>query len=215
MPLTATMEDIKSYQEKVDKNEITPFNLPACPDCYFDSQYFKIHSYRERCFLIIIKMYVRLIYCTLVRFRCPRCGKTITNYPDFAIPYKRYTRQTIESYSSSYVEDDQKTYESAVMTDNGSVEYRDTCRELAPSTIHRWISTLANLIIFYQEALPTPLQKKIFPHLWENLASITIPKKKYKTDQRKVCLLRCCIFFRLKRFFKNHFTEFAIKICLT
>jgi hypothetical protein len=63
-------------------------------------------------------MLVKAVFCTLVRFRCTDCGKTITSYPDFAIPHKHYTRQTIESFSRAYVENDQKTSEDAVMTDD-------------------------------------------------------------------------------------------------
>ena len=55
MPLTATLEDIKAYQEKVEKNKITPHNLPPCPRCRVDSSFFKIHAYRERRFLISVR----------------------------------------------------------------------------------------------------------------------------------------------------------------
>jgi len=203
MPLTATIEDIKAYQEKIDKDEITPFNLPKCPRCNSDSKSFKFHAYRERRFLVIIKMLVEAVFCALIRFRCSKCGKTFTSYPDFVIPYKHYTRQTIESFCNSYVEDDQKTYESAVVTDNGAPEYRDTGQGLAPSTIHRWITTLANLIKSYQDASTTSLQKKTFPHLCKNFTMTIIPENKYKTDQRKECLLRCRWFFAAENAFKN------------
>ena len=158
MPLTTTIEDIKSYQEKVNNDEITPFNLPECSRCHSDSQSFKFHAYRERRFLIIIKMLVEAVFCSLVRFRCSKCGKTFTSYPDFVIPYKHYTRKTIESFSKSYVEDDQKTYKSAVTIDNGVPEYKGTGLELAPSTIHRWITTLAERIIDNQNASIKSLQ---------------------------------------------------------
>ena len=203
MPLSATMEDIKAYQVKVDKNEITPFNLPECPDCHSGSQTFKLHAYRKRRFLIIVRLIVEAVFCVLVRFRCSKCGKTFTSYPDFAMPYKHYTRQTIESFSNSYVEDDQKTYESAVTIDNGTPEHQDTGQGLAPSTIHRWITTLANIIMAYQEASTTSLQKQSFPHLFENVTQTPIPKNKYKTDLRKECLLRCRWFFSAGKTFKN------------
>ena len=88
MPLTATLEDIKAYQDQVEKNNIAPDNLPPCPRCRVESQLFNIHAYRERRFLIIIEMLIQAVYCSLVRFKCPGCKKTFTNYPDFAIPYK-------------------------------------------------------------------------------------------------------------------------------
>ncbi len=65
------------YQVKVDKNEITPSNLPECPRCHSSSQTFKFHAYRERRFLIIARLVVEMVFCVLIRFRCP---KTFTSY---------------------------------------------------------------------------------------------------------------------------------------
>ena len=118
MPPTATLEDIKAHQQRVEKNKITPDHLPPCPRCRVESASFKIHAYRERRFLIIIEMLIKAAYCSLVRFGCPGCGKTFTHYPDFAMPHKHYSRQTIEGINRANVENDQKTYEDAVMTDD-------------------------------------------------------------------------------------------------
>lgn len=189
MSHTATLEDIKAYQEKVEKNKITSFDLPSCRICNLESQFFKVHAYRERRFLIIIKMIVRAAFCTLVRFKCPNCGKTYTYYPDFALPHKHFTRQTIESFSKSYTEDDQQTYEKAVMQNGAAPGYPDDKHVLAGSTIHRWISTLANIFLAYQDAMIISTVN--------NSDQVTIPPKKYKTPHRKACLMRC------RRFFKN------------
>jgi transposase-like protein len=146
MPLSATIEDIKTYQAQVEKDKITPTGLPQCPRCQLEPCFFKIHAYRERRFLLVIEMFVKSILCTLVRFRCTRCGKTFTQYPEFAMPYKHYTRQTIERFSAAYVKDEQKTYETAVITDDGVPGYQGSRQVLAASTIYRWITTLARLI---------------------------------------------------------------------
>ena len=61
-PPTATLEAIKAYQKKVEKNKITPDTLPPCPRCHLESQYFKVHAYRERRFLIIVEAIVEAIY---------------------------------------------------------------------------------------------------------------------------------------------------------
>ena len=63
MPLTATLEDIKAHQNRVEKDKINPHNLPPCPRCSVDSIFFKIHAYRERRFLIIIEMLIEAAYC--------------------------------------------------------------------------------------------------------------------------------------------------------
>ena len=86
MPPTATLEDIKAHQKRVEKDKIIPDNLPPCSRCSVESEFFKIHAYRERRFLIIIEMLIKAAYCSLVRFKCPGCGKTFTHYPEFAIP---------------------------------------------------------------------------------------------------------------------------------
>jgi transposase-like protein len=212
MPLTATLEDIKAYQQKVEKDKISPHHLPPCSRCSVDSSYFKIHAYRQRRFLIIIEMLIKAAYCSLVRFICPGCGKTFTFYPDFTIPHKHYTRQTIESFSRAYVENDQKTYQDAVMTDDGVPERAVSGRMLAASSIHRWIGTLAELIRADQDALKKLLQEKLAAQLCRHFGPIQIPEKKYKTSHRRHCLLRCRWFFRIQAVLKNSaFTEFAIR----
>jgi hypothetical protein len=199
MPPTATLEDIKAHQDKVEKNKITPHHLPPCSRCSVDSSYFKIHAYRERRFLIIIEMLIKAAYCSLVRFGCPGCGKTFTHYPDFAIAHKHYTRQTIEGFSRTYVQNDQKTYQAAVMTDDGVPERAVSGRMLAPSSIHRWIGTLAELIRLYHDALATSLPEKGAVQLFEDPRAIQLPEKKYKTHKRRDCLL-CCRWFLINRF---------------
>jgi hypothetical protein len=209
MPLTATREDIKAYQEKVEKNKITSNDLDPCPRCNLEPIHFKIHAYRERRFLIIVEMLVKAVHCALVRFKCSGCGKTFAFYPDFAVPHKHYTRQTVLTFSRSFVEDDQKSYKDAVMTVDGVPECAEKGRPLAPSTIHRWISTLAAIFTAYQEAKEKPLQKKAS----SRLCMTQIPKKKYRTLRRKELLLKCRCFFGTNPCRENQrvFTEFAIE----
>jgi hypothetical protein len=203
MPPTATLEDIKAHQQRVEKNKITPDNLPPCPRCSVESAFFKIHAYRERRFLIIIEMLINAVYCSLVRFGCPGCGKTFTHYPDFAIPHKHYTRQTIEGFSRSYVENDQKTYQDAVTIDDAVPERAVSGRSLAPSSVQRWITTLTALIIAHRQALKKSLQQNPAAQLCRHFGPIQIPEKKYKTSHRKGCLLWCRWFFKIQAVFKK------------
>ncbi len=205
MPPTATCEQIKAYQNQVEKNKITPHVLGPCPRCNLESIFFKLHAYRERRFLVIVDMLVKAVFCTLVRFRCTDCGKTITSYPDFAIPHKHYTRQTIEGFSKSYVENDQKTYQDAVIIDDAVAERPVSGQALAPSSIHRWIGTLAALIVAHREALKKSLQEKPTAQLRGQLEPIQMPEKKYKTSNRRHCLLRCRWFFKIQAVLKISF----------
>jgi hypothetical protein len=212
MPPTATYEQIKAYQNQVEKNKITPHGLGPCPRCHLESIFFKLHAYRERRFLVIVDMLVKAVFCTLVRFRCTDCGKTITSYPDFALPHKHYTRQTIEGFSRSYVQNDQKTYQDAVIIDDAVAERPVSGQALAPSSIHRWIGTLAALIIAHREALKKSLQENPTAQFRSQLEPLQIPEKKYKTSNRRHCLLRCRWFFKIQAVFKKSvFTEFAIR----
>jgi hypothetical protein len=201
MPPTATYEQIKAYQKQVEKYKITPHGLGPCPRCHLESIFFKLHAYRERRFLVIVDLLVKAVFCTLVRFRCTGCGKTITNYPEFAIPHKHYTRQTIEGLSRAYVENDQKTYQDAVIIDDAVPERPVSGQALAPSSAHRWISTLAALIMAHQKALKKSLQQKPATQL----SSIQIPEKKYKTYHRQRLLLLCRWFFKIQEFLKIGF----------
>jgi transposase-like protein len=191
MPLTATHEEIKAYQEKVEKGKITSDGLDPCPRCNLESEHFKIHAFRERRFLIIVKMLVEAVYSTLVRFKCARCGKTFALYPDFAVPHKHYTQQMVLAFSSAYIEDDQKTYKDAIMTVDGTPTCLETGRQLAPSTVHRWISTLAAIFTAYPKE--EPLEKKTS----SRLSKTQIPKKKYRTMTRRAVLLKCREFLGL------------------
>jgi hypothetical protein len=216
MPPTATLEDIKAYQQKVEKDKITPYNLPPCPRCSVESEFFKIHAYRERRFLIIIEMLIKAAYCSLVRFRCPGCDKTFTNYPDFAIPHKHYTRPSITGFSANYVESDEMTYQQAVMVDNSAPGYPQNDATLAPSTIHRWITTLSRFTKTCRTALILLLQENPVSSICRDLARLIIPQRKYKTNQRKKQLSGCRQLVVIEAFFQvtfktSIFTKLAIR----
>jgi len=216
MPPTATLEDIKAHQLKVEKGKITPDNLPECPCCNVDSIFFKIHAYRERRFLIIIEMLIQAAYCSLVRFKCPGCGKTFTNYPDFAIPHKHYTRPSITGFSANYVESDEMTYQQAVMVDHSVPGYPQNDATLAPSTIHRWITTLGGFTQTCRTALILLLQENPVSSICRDLARLIIPPRKYKTKQRKKQLINCRQLVIIEAFFQvtfktSIFTKLAMR----
>ncbi len=215
MPPTATLEDIKAYQQKVEKDKITPHNLPPCPRCRVDSSFFKIHAYRERRFLIIIAMLVQAAYCSLVRFKCLGCGKTFTNYPEFTIPHKHYTRPSIMGFSAKYLNSEDITYRQAVMVDGSVPGYPQNDATLAPTTIHRWITTLSGFTQTCRTALILVLQQNPISSICRDLAQIIIPQRKYKTKQRKKQLINCQQLMIVEAFFQatfktSIFTKLAI-----
>lgn len=204
MPLSATMADIKAYQAQIEKNEISPEGMPPCTRCRMDSLFFKIHAYRERRFLLIVEMLVQAVFCALVRFRCPNCGKTYTYYPEFALPNKHYTRQTIESFSKTYVEDVSRTYEKAPMTADGVPVHPDNRKTMAGTTIYRWITILAQLFTSSNRDASANIDHDVRLHL-QNTNDIAIPKKKYRSAERKHCLLLCRRYFNPQFCLKSGF----------
>ena len=215
MPPTATLEDIKAHQLKIEKGKIRPDNLPPCPRCSVESEFFKIHAYRERRFLIIIEMLIKAAYCSLLRFKCPGCGKTFTHYPDFAIPQKHYTRPTITGFSDRYLNSEDITYRQAVMVDGSVPGYPQNDTTLASSTIHRWITTLSRFIQTCRTTLTLLLQENPVSSICRNLARVVIPQRKYKTKQRKKQLINCQQLMIVEAFFQatfktSIFTKLAI-----
>ena len=205
MPPTATIEVIKAHQLKVEKDKITPDNLPPCSRCSVDSNFFKIHAYRERRFLIIIEMLIKAAFCTLVRFKCPGCGKTFTDYPDFAMPHKHYTLPTITGFCAGYLGSDDMTYQQAVMVDNSAPGYLQNDATLAPSTIHRWIKTLGRFTQTCRTALCLLLQENPASSICRDLARLIIPMRKYKSNHRRKHLIGCRQLLIIEAFFQATF----------
>ncbi len=215
MPPTATLEEIKAHQQRVEKGEITPENLPPCPRCSFESAFFKVHALRKRQFLVLVAMLIESAFCSLVRFKCPGCGKTITHYPDFAIAHKHYTRQTVMGFAANYVNCDDITYEQATIVDKkGTPGYQGRDATLAASTIHRWVTTAARFVKTCQVALDQLLQQNLVA-CCQDLGRQTIPKKKYRSNRRKQQLIACLRIVTVDTVFHatlgiSIFTEFAI-----
>lgn len=206
MGLTATMDDIKAYLEKVEKNEITPEALCACSRCGLDARYFKLHAYRERRFLIIVDMQVQPKQAPLVRFSCPGCKKTFAFYPDFALPHKHYTRQSIMGFAERYVASDTATYQQTVWIQEEQSEPGYASGEsLAPSTIHRWITSLSALADTARKALNLICQEEPATTVCRVLAQLRIARGKHRGQARKERLLGCFRLLVVEAFFKTTF----------
>ena len=216
MPLSATLEDIKTYQHALEKNKIKPDNLLPCPDCRLQSAFFKPHAYRERKFLVIIEMSIKTVTSALIRFKCPDCGKTFTYYPDFALPYKRYTRPTITSFSQVYLEDEAISYRKALIVDGSEPGYQNENRMMAPTTIHRWNTTLSQLIKMPQKALDLILKQNPAANIGPQLDRLSVASRKFKIQTRQQQLLNACRVLKIEAVFTTNFqvsifTELASK----
>lgn len=207
MPPTATMQDIKAYLKKVEKGQITAQNLPPCPSCGLEALHFKIHAYRERRFLVIVDMIVEPVHGALVRFRCPGCGKTVVFYPDFALPHKHYTRQSITGFAQRYVASEDSSYRQSVMVneEKSVPEYPGGEKSLAPSTVHRWVTSLSRLVNTARKALNLICQQNPATSLCRDLAQLIVPASKYRSFSRKERLLSCFRLLVTEAVFKSTF----------
>jgi len=127
-----------------------------------------------------------------------RCGKTFTDYPPFALPHKRFVKSQILERSLLYLQDPTMTYQQATCElvlgrANGRspprqplpVFYPDpeqaTSRGLAPSTVHRWITTLGSLKKTLQAATSLLLDKDAGIHR----QAVDVAARKYRSQERK------------------------------
>ena len=137
----------------------------SCPCCHGVPKRFARNGTRERVFLVLTEEMVCRTTGHLARWKCPLCKKTFTVYPDFALPYKRYTRQEIIGLCERYLNLEWTTYRDAV-SDNGmplfypekeadpswwknasedDVDPDTDAPALSHTALYRWLTTLASL----------------------------------------------------------------------
>ena len=191
--------EARRYKDRIEKDSA---RLPAkqCANCA--SRQFHRHQKRLRWFLPVVERIVRPIRCLLCRWRCVNCGTTLTHLPSLCVPFKRHLRSEIETRAQGYVETDPMSYRQAVQERGSAVVYDDpiaeaesteaekeseTARELAPSTVHRWIGAIALRREQWQPAVRLARQV----HQEARLSSIMISAAKYRSRARK-CVLETC-----------------------
>ena len=167
-------------------------SMSRCPHCKRAPEstlFFRRHALRHRKFLVIEGRYIRAVEGLLARWRCPFCRQTFTEYPPFALPYKRYAVPQIAPRALEYVEDDGVSYRKAVLdtylpifhwfdATDGPDAYGDHEPVLAHTTLYHWVSALGN------GTRPVPphdqFQDQFMPADW-----------KFLTPSRRDVLLAC------------------------
>jgi hypothetical protein len=156
---------------------------------------------RQRQFLVIVGRLIVKVLSMLVRMKCSRCGKTFTEYPAFALPYKRFVTDQIMERSLTYLQNPTMTYQQAtceliLSQANGRSPPRDplpvfypyqgkkTSKGLARSTVHRWITTLGSLKETLQAATSLLLDKHVDIHR----QVVDVAACKYRSVERKILL---------------------------
>lgn len=211
-------EEIEAYNEKCRSGGAT-CGLKTCPACARSPKAFKRHDERERSFRLVVETLVHTVLSFLLRWKCPLCGVTSTDYPSFALPHKRYVRQTIIESARAYVEDNDEvqakprpgrgtrkrrrsTYRKvASMKDGRPIAYQGAdgntpdARALSHSTIHRWVGWLGREAAAMKAAVIQRIMAVSSASTIHRLRPAIHPGK-YRSETRRGLLEDAFIFFR-------------------
>lgn len=196
--------EARRYKERIEQDSA---RLPVtqCANC--ERRHFHRHQQRRRWVLQVIERIVWPMRCLLVRWCCVNCGATFTHLSPLCVPYKRYLRSEIETRAGSYVETDPLSYRQVVKERGSAVVYNDpiagaesteaekeaeTARELAPSTVHRWIGGIAARREQWQPAVRLARQVQ----QGARLSALMIAAEKYRSAARKRVLEVCGLLLR-------------------
>jgi len=164
---------IQSHTDKiVSGNIVAPEK--SCPRCSKKPETYKLHECRKRFFRFVVKNFVHIALTLLARWKCPICRETFTQYPEFALPHKRYVKADIKGFSKKYIEDEKQTYASVVNHNNGTIGYqRDdnqpVGRFLNPTTPWRWITWLGRVASEPLKEMPDLQLHEVYPAKYSSL----------------------------------------------
>ena len=131
MSSSVTRAEIENYSKNVLRNMIR-CKLPSCPVCHTPQSLFTRHQARPRGFYILFDLLVQLVLGLVIRWRCPGCKKSFTQQPPFALPCKRYVRDTILDFSGCYLEEEASTYRKVVLEEGLPIFHALTTGEENP-----------------------------------------------------------------------------------
>jgi len=206
-----TPSDIGKYSLDVLRNKIR-CGLPSCPVCNTQPAFFRRHQARPRKFRILYDALVQVVKCLVIRWKCPGCNKTFTEQPPFALPFKRYTSDTILDRSGRYLEDKTLTYRKTVREGGLEIFHASTHegntpvdKVLSHTTPYRWVGTLGGFKEIARRALDIILQKSPATKLCRDLAALTISPNKFVKAPREEALKRSRRLIHLEAAFRAVF----------
>ncbi len=208
MKVTPVEEIIQRHTDSIISGNIKP-PQGSCPKCFETPNTYKLHECRKRKFRFIVGCFVRIVLSLLVRWECPICGRTFTEYPAFALPYKRYVLMDIELLCEDYLENE-KSYQETVSCEDEVIGYEEKAgkvdeRQLSPSTPWRWLGFLGSMKNTLTEALNLIRQKAPDSYIFRELFPI-FPGK-YRTLKRKLLLQNAWKLLQANQIFQHLFGE--------
>jgi hypothetical protein len=202
------LEEIQIYTESVRKGKIH-CGVKICRTCGKAPCEFKLHERRKRTFLVVLERLVHRLPSLLPRWKCPLCKGSFTLYPDFALPRKRYVRQSVFQFSQRYLDEDRTSYRKAAKEQGLPVFYHGESektiddRTLAHSTLHRWLTFFASLTRTVREALRLVKAKSPGSGIFRKI--LPVPPWKFQSEERKRALDTCQRLFAAEREYRAIF----------
>ena len=95
-------ETIKNHTDSILSGIFSQPEGP-CPKCLEKPNFFKLHECKKRNFRYICDSFIYTVLSLLTRWKCPICKRTFTDYPSFALPFKRYVMIDIERLTNDYI----------------------------------------------------------------------------------------------------------------
>lgn len=186
-------KEIEAHTEMVLMGKNSPDNS-ICPNCKCEPIYFSVHEKRPRIFQIIIGRLVRRINSYLIRWKCPDCKGSFTEYPSFAFPYKRYVKYQVLKKSFSYAIEWGLTYREGTKEEGMAIAYESQeeaidDRNFSHSTLWCWVGFIGNMAHFLLTALSRIKEKESSSSIFREI--VPINPRKYKSEDRKGVLETC------------------------
>ena len=92
--LMTTEQEIKDHTLEIEAGR-QPCHAEACPHCAAQVT-FRVHQRRRRSFRLVVEHCVRIFRSWILRFKCPSCHRTFTDYP----PFRSATQTICQSHGA-------------------------------------------------------------------------------------------------------------------
>lgn len=200
--------EIRAHTQKV-LSGIILFSHRECPRCGIYCDRFAYYDRYKRVFLVIAGNSTEKAEGFLARCICPVCAKTFTDYPNFALPFKRYVRRHMQDKSKQYLEEDNSSLEEIASRKVSGEKPPDTGYEqyLAASTLWRWTDYFGSLNCVLARARSLIRAKDPSSNIFR--LPFSVSRHKYTEGERGRILRTCLCLLKTEseyiRVFKHSF----------
>jgi hypothetical protein len=127
----------------------------------------------------------------LPRFECPACQRTFTDYPPFALRYKRYTTGSVLNRARRFFQGRSVSYRQAMWVDRQRIVYgphngQEDLRQLSHTTLWRWLGWLGGMTTLLAATCKLIRDKDPSADLFRQ--SYPIDPRRYRSEQRRQVL---------------------------